>query len=48
MSQNLQQLQNTLFILEKEEANPEILQDLVTCALEIRKEKKMNLNFERF
>jgi len=34
----LQQLQNALFQLEKEEENPEILQDLSTRALEIGNE----------
>ena len=34
----LQQLQNALFELEKEENDPEILQDLTTRALEIGKE----------
>lgn len=34
----LQQLQNALFDLEKEEDNPEVLQDLAGRALEIGKE----------
>ncbi len=41
----LQQLQNALFELEKEEKNPEILQDLATRALEIGKEIESILDF---
>jgi hypothetical protein len=41
----LHQLQNALFELEKEEKDPEILQDLATRALEIGKEIESILDF---
>ncbi|MFX0132829.1 MAG: hypothetical protein ACFFDN_04205 [Candidatus Hodarchaeota archaeon] len=40
----LQQLQNALFELEKDENNPEVLQDLSTRALEIGQEIESILN----
>ena len=40
----LQQLQNALFELEKDENDPEVLQDLSTHALEIGKDLEKLLN----
>jgi len=40
----LQQLQNALFELEKDENEPEVLQDLATRALEIGKDLEKLLN----
>ena len=41
----LQQLQNALFELEKDENEPEVLQDLSTRALEIGKDLEKLLDF---
>lgn len=41
----LQQLQNALFELEKEENNPDLLQDLSTRAIEIGEEIESIIDF---